>query len=148
MFLHDPFGFGHILFNMLTLWMFGADLERTWGSGGSSNITFFAASAPACVSLSQTCSFRVTWNPDDRRVRRDLRAAARFRATFIRIAEILFSFLVPDQGEVLRHDHRRDRFSEFVRGQRQRCEPNRSSRRHGDRLLSICVASSARDDPV
>jgi membrane associated rhomboid family serine protease len=32
MFLHDPFGFGHILFNMLTLWMFGADLERSWGT--------------------------------------------------------------------------------------------------------------------
>ena len=31
MFLHDPGGFGHILFNMLTLWMFGADLERDWG---------------------------------------------------------------------------------------------------------------------
>ncbi|HUQ92956.1 MAG TPA: rhomboid family intramembrane serine protease [Bryobacteraceae bacterium] len=31
MFLHDPYSFGHILFNMLTLWMFGADLERTWG---------------------------------------------------------------------------------------------------------------------
>jgi len=31
MFLHDPFSFGHILFNMLTLWMFGADLERGWG---------------------------------------------------------------------------------------------------------------------
>jgi len=32
MFLHDPFGFTHILFNMLTLYMFGVDLERTWGS--------------------------------------------------------------------------------------------------------------------
>jgi membrane associated rhomboid family serine protease len=32
MFLHDPFSFWHILFNMLTLWMFGADLERTWGT--------------------------------------------------------------------------------------------------------------------
>jgi membrane associated rhomboid family serine protease len=32
MFLHDPYGFGHILFNMLTLWWFGADLERTWGT--------------------------------------------------------------------------------------------------------------------
>lgn len=31
MFLHDPNGFGHILFNMLTLYMFGADLERRWG---------------------------------------------------------------------------------------------------------------------
>ncbi|MFN3325907.1 MAG: rhomboid family intramembrane serine protease [Bryobacteraceae bacterium] len=32
MFLHSPFGFGHILFNMLTLWMFGTSLERTWGT--------------------------------------------------------------------------------------------------------------------
>ncbi|MBI3210639.1 MAG: rhomboid family intramembrane serine protease [Candidatus Solibacter usitatus] len=31
MFLHDPNGFSHILFNMLALWMFGADLERDWG---------------------------------------------------------------------------------------------------------------------
>src|SRR5437879_9321472 len=30
MFLHG--GIGHILFNMLTLWMFGMDLERDWGS--------------------------------------------------------------------------------------------------------------------
>jgi len=32
LFLHDPVGFGHILFNMLTLWMFGMDLERDWGT--------------------------------------------------------------------------------------------------------------------
>lgn len=34
MFLHDPNGFGHIAFNMLALWMFGTDLERTWGTRG------------------------------------------------------------------------------------------------------------------
>ncbi len=32
MFLHDPYSFWHILFNMLSLWMFGADLERVWGT--------------------------------------------------------------------------------------------------------------------
>ena len=32
MFLHDPRGFGHILFNMLALWMIGSDLERDWGT--------------------------------------------------------------------------------------------------------------------
>jgi len=32
MFLHDPGGFLHILFNMLFLWMFGAELEREWGT--------------------------------------------------------------------------------------------------------------------
>ena len=31
-FMHDPTGFTHILFNMFTLWMFGVVLERTLGS--------------------------------------------------------------------------------------------------------------------
>lgn len=30
MFLHG--GFGHLFFNMFTLWMFGTEIERTWGS--------------------------------------------------------------------------------------------------------------------
>src|ERR1700690_3573553 len=30
LFLHDPNGFSHILINMLSLWMFGVDLEKTW----------------------------------------------------------------------------------------------------------------------
>lgn len=32
MFLHDPSFIGHLLFNMLALWMFGATLEEVWGS--------------------------------------------------------------------------------------------------------------------
>jgi len=32
MFLHSTSGVGHILFNMLALWMFGTELERTWGT--------------------------------------------------------------------------------------------------------------------
>ncbi len=32
MFLHSTAGFGHILFNMLALWMFGAAIEQTWGT--------------------------------------------------------------------------------------------------------------------
>jgi membrane associated rhomboid family serine protease len=32
MFLHDPNGFSHILFNMLMLWMFGKDIETVWGT--------------------------------------------------------------------------------------------------------------------
>ena len=34
LFVHDPRGFTHILFNMLALWMFGVDLERRWGTRG------------------------------------------------------------------------------------------------------------------
>jgi membrane associated rhomboid family serine protease len=32
LFLHDPFGFSHILLNMLSLYMFGKTLEETWGT--------------------------------------------------------------------------------------------------------------------
>jgi membrane associated rhomboid family serine protease len=32
MFLHSTSGVGHILINMLSLWMFGTELERTWGT--------------------------------------------------------------------------------------------------------------------
>ena len=32
MFLHDPYGIMHILFNMLFLWMFGVELEYEWGT--------------------------------------------------------------------------------------------------------------------
>jgi len=34
LFVHDPGGFAHILFNMLFLWMFGVELERRWGFRG------------------------------------------------------------------------------------------------------------------
>jgi membrane associated rhomboid family serine protease len=32
MFLHNPHGILHILFNMLMLWMFGSEIERLWGT--------------------------------------------------------------------------------------------------------------------
>jgi len=32
MFLHNPTGIWHILFNMFFLWMFGVELEREWGT--------------------------------------------------------------------------------------------------------------------
>jgi membrane associated rhomboid family serine protease len=31
LFLHDPGSLFHLLFNMLFLWMFGCDIERSWG---------------------------------------------------------------------------------------------------------------------
>lgn len=31
MFLHDPFGFGHVFFNMFAVFMFGRTLETVWG---------------------------------------------------------------------------------------------------------------------
>src|SRR5215469_258425 len=48
MFLHA--GFGHILWNMLALWMFGADLERSWGTRRFVQFYFFCGiGAGLCV---------------------------------------------------------------------------------------------------
>ncbi|MEO8659400.1 MAG: rhomboid family intramembrane serine protease [Bryobacteraceae bacterium] len=48
LFLHG--GFSHILFNMLSLWMFGSDLERTWGTKRFLQFYFFCGiGAGLCV---------------------------------------------------------------------------------------------------
>ena len=54
MFLHDTRAIGHILFNMLALWMFGTELERLWGTKGFSGIT----SRPALRQPSPRLSYR------------------------------------------------------------------------------------------
>ena len=51
MFLHDPHGFGHILFNMLALWMFGADLERDWGTRRFLNYYFVCGIGAAICDI-------------------------------------------------------------------------------------------------
>lgn len=60
MFLHG--GFGHILWNMLALWMFGADLETTWGTRRFLQFYFFCGiGAGICVVLA---NFALPWgNP-------------------------------------------------------------------------------------
>jgi membrane associated rhomboid family serine protease len=50
LFIHSPLGFGHILMNMLTLWMFGTTLEGTWGTRRFLQFYFFCgAGAGVCV---------------------------------------------------------------------------------------------------
>ena len=50
LFLHG--GFGHIIWNMLALWMFGADLERAWGTRRFLQFYFFCGvGAGLCVVL-------------------------------------------------------------------------------------------------
>jgi membrane associated rhomboid family serine protease len=50
LFLHSPYGFGHILVNMLTLWMFGTALESTWGTRRFLQYYFFCGvGAGVCV---------------------------------------------------------------------------------------------------
>lgn len=50
LFLHSPLGFGHILMNMLTLWMFGTPLEGVWGTRRFLHYYFFCGvGAGLCV---------------------------------------------------------------------------------------------------
>jgi len=50
MFLHG--GIGHILFNMLALWMFGSELEQTWGTRRFVRFYFFCGvGAALCVLI-------------------------------------------------------------------------------------------------
>jgi membrane associated rhomboid family serine protease len=49
MFLHG--GIGHILFNMLALWMFGTELERMWGSRFFARFYFVAGVGAAVTTL-------------------------------------------------------------------------------------------------
>lgn len=51
MFLHDTGGFGHILFNMLALWMFGTELERTWGQRFFTKYYFVTGIGAAVATL-------------------------------------------------------------------------------------------------
>lgn len=52
MFLHSLGSFWHILINMLMLYMFGADLERTWGTERFLRYYFFCgAGAGVCVVI-------------------------------------------------------------------------------------------------
>ena len=52
LFLHDPHGLFHILFNMLALWMFGTPVEQTWGTRRFLHYYFLCGvGAGVCVVL-------------------------------------------------------------------------------------------------
>ena len=74
---------GHILFNMLALWMFGTDLERTWGTRFFTKYYFVTGIGAAATSLLLSLlDRRHLLFGDGRRVRRDLRTAARLCDVF------------------------------------------------------------------
>jgi len=51
MFLHSTGGVGHVLINMLSLWMFGTELERTWGTRFFTKYYFVTGVGAAATSL-------------------------------------------------------------------------------------------------
>jgi len=96
MFLHG--GIGHILWNMLALWMFGADLEGTWGTRRFLQFYFFCGvGAGICVVLA---NYMLPWgNP---RIPTIGSSGAIFGilmayAMLYPTRNILFAFLIPIQ---------------------------------------------------
>ena len=108
MFLHG--GMFHILFNMLALWMFGAELERIWGTryflkfyfvtgigAGAADGDVLAAAVRFAQQLQQ--SMIIGASARSTACCSPTRCISRIgRSTCIR---------VPDAGEDLRRDHRR-----------------------------------------
>jgi len=57
MFLHSTSGIGHILINMLSLWMFGTELERTWGTRFFTKYYIITGVGAAATSLLLSLAF-------------------------------------------------------------------------------------------
>lgn len=92
MFLHS--GIGHILWNMLALWMFGAELERLWGTARFLRFYFICGIAAALTVVAAAYIFGGT----------EIRTVGSSGAVYgILVAygvtfpeqTILFSFLIP-----------------------------------------------------
>ena len=109
MFLHG--GISHILFNMLTLWMMGVELERRWGTRFFTKF-YFACGIGAGLTqvllglLPLAVADHFYTALDHRRLRRDLRPAARLRVVLPAPPDSDVLHL-PGAGEVLRDDPRR-----------------------------------------
>jgi membrane associated rhomboid family serine protease len=61
-FIHS--GFFHLLFNMLTLWMFGATLEQDWGSKRFREFYFFCGIGAALVTIAVSYTRVLGLSPD------------------------------------------------------------------------------------
>ena len=64
LFLHSPHGFGHILFNMLMLWMFGTYLEQDWGTRRFINFYLFCGIGAGLCDVAA----RFLWAPSELRI--------------------------------------------------------------------------------
>ena len=97
MFLHSTGGFGHILFNMLALWMIGTELERTWGTRFFVKYYFVTGIGAAATSLLLSIVLRRLLLLASRSARRAPSTAccSRSRCTSRTGCLILFIFPVP-----------------------------------------------------
>jgi membrane associated rhomboid family serine protease len=104
LFVHSPTSFGHILFNMLAVWMFGVDLERRWGT------PFFVKFYFVCGVGAAICTMLAAFLPFDATARlydtRTIGASGAVYGLLMAWAlifphrEILFMFIFPLKARV------------------------------------------------
>ena len=101
-------GLGHILFNMLPLWMFGTDLERTWGTRFFTKYLFITGLGAAATTLLVSISplSRHLRLDDHRRIRRDYGVLVAYGIYFPH--RTVCSLIFPIPARVLRDDLGRD----------------------------------------
>jgi len=102
MFLHG--GFNHILWNMLALWMFGADLEQLWGTRRFLKFYFFCGIGAGLCVVTANYLIPAPWGDPTRGTIGSSGAIYGILLAFAMInptRTILFMFLFPIQAKYL-----------------------------------------------
>ena len=136
LFLHASIS--HVLWNMLALWLFGIEIERTWGTPKFLRLFRLRNCAAAFTVIVAAYIFGGTDSRHGRFIGCCLRSAGRLRRGFPRPDH---SLRFPDSHEVqvLRDDHRSHSIPQRLYGNRgratgfRRCR-HRASGRNGGRL--------------
>jgi membrane associated rhomboid family serine protease len=104
LFVHSPTSFGHILFNMLAVWMFGVELERRWGTPFFVKFYFVCGvGAAICTMLAAVLPFDATARLYDTRTIGASGAVYGLLMAWALIfphREILFMFIFPLKARV------------------------------------------------
>ena len=129
MFLHG--GIWHLLFNMLTLWMFGTQLERDWGTRRFLKYYFYCGIAAGVCVLVVNCCW-ATGHAHARRFRRHFRSAAGLRRLYPN-QTVLMNFLFPIKAKYLVMIYAAIELLLDLRAQHRR-QHDRAPGRHGVRV--------------
>ena len=124
MFLHG--GIWHLLFNMLTLWMFGMPLEQRLGHAAVSEVLLLLRHRRRPLRCCSSTSLLGDWStPHHRRFGRHLRPAAGVRRLYPE-PDRADELPVPHQGQVHGDDLRRHRAADDVRRRTPASAPSRT----------------------
>lgn len=134
LFLHSTGGFGHILINMLSLWMFGTELERMWGTRFFTKSYLITGIGAAATTLALAMFVDDIYYPVTVGASGVIYGLLLAYGMYFPNRPIYLVLHLPDSGPHLRDDRRRHRvhFGDERTWQRRRAL--RAPRRTGGRL--------------